>query len=205
MVIDAVFLYIHVITAVSVTILLKSKAAKRYFQIIIEFEESLLKNGRSEVIDVYLKHCRLNNGLGIFLTITVVVTGGVWFVVSKRNSYALVRTGTCPFIRGAVFQLWYPFDTEKYPWGYSIHDTFFVVVCSMLIVYQKTAPLTLILFIIGQIKVVQHKVTVICKEVDPEAVTANIKECLKDHQDVIRLVSFISLLLIFGCTTGHTS
>nr|CAH7748354.1 unnamed protein product [Callosobruchus chinensis] len=183
---DAGFLYIHAITAVAITILLKTKKTKRCFQAIIEFEERLFKNEGPEVLAVYLKQCRSTNSLCVFLGGTIIATAVAWFVIGIRESYTLVPTDTCPFIRGAVFQLWYPFSTEKYAWACTVYDTFFILITTMLFTYYKTAPLNLILFVISQIKILQYKVTVICKNSNPEEISANIKECLRDHQDAIR-------------------
>nr|CAI5846593.1 unnamed protein product [Callosobruchus analis] len=185
---DAGFLYIHAITAVAITLLLKSKETKRCFQVIIQFEKHLLKNECPEVLEAYMKQCRSTNTLCLYLGGTIIATAVAWFVIGIRESYTLVPTDTCPFIQGAVFQLWYPFDTDRYSWACTIYDIFFILITTMLFTYYKTAPLNLILFVIGQIKILQYKVTVICNTLISEEISANIKECLRDHQDVIRLV-----------------
>ncbi|CAH1989505.1 unnamed protein product [Acanthoscelides obtectus] len=198
MMFDVASLYIHVITAICITFLLRSNKAKRCFGVITEFEEKLLKNESPEVIQVYLKSSKFANTLCISVASTVMMTGISWFVIGKRESYVLVPTDACPFINGAVFQLWYPFDTEKYPWIYSIHDIFFVVVCTILITYDKTTPLTMILFVIARIRILQYKVTNICDTQDSHSITKNIKDCLKDHQEIIRKKTLLRKLDLYS-------
>ncbi|CAH1989503.1 unnamed protein product [Acanthoscelides obtectus] len=198
MMLDVASLYIHVITAICITFLLRSQKTERCVGVIIEFEEKLLKNESPEVIEVYLRSSKFANTLCISLASTVVITGMCWFVIGRRESYALVPTDACPFINGAVFQLWYPFDTEKYPWIYSLHDTFFVVVSSVLITYDKTTPLTMILFVIARIRILQHKVTIICETHDSDTITKNIKDCLKDHQEIIRRKTLLKKLDLYS-------
>nr|CAH7748353.1 unnamed protein product [Callosobruchus chinensis] len=80
MVFDAGFLYIHAVTAVSITILLKSRETKRCFQLIMNFEECLLKNKHPVVLETYVRHCKSTNALCLFLASAVMATAIAWFI-----------------------------------------------------------------------------------------------------------------------------
>nr|CAI5846592.1 unnamed protein product [Callosobruchus analis] len=81
MVFDAGFLCIHAITAISITILLKSKENKQCFQLIMDFEEFLFENKRPEIFKIYMKHCNFANALCLFLASAVVATAIAWYFV----------------------------------------------------------------------------------------------------------------------------
>lgn len=106
-----------------------------------------------------------------------------------------MRTDDCPIQNGLLFQIWYPFDMEKYYWVCQWFDRSTVFCVMLFFCYYKIVPISLMIFILGQIKILQHYVKTIDQKYRRDEsfeggvrnnVGILIKDCLRKHQEVIR-------------------
>ncbi|XP_050518533.1 uncharacterized protein LOC114328496 [Diabrotica virgifera virgifera] len=103
----------------------------------------------------------------------------------------------CPLARGFVFQIWYPFMVEDYPWICSLFDVVTVFIGMILFCYYKIIPMSLILFLLGQITLLKHDI----RQLNIENISNvcglkksgenKLKDCVKSHQLIIRLMNWI--------------
>ncbi|CAH1115553.1 unnamed protein product, partial [Psylliodes chrysocephalus] len=109
----------------------------------------------------------------------------------------------CPLVRGCVFQIWYPFDINKYKW---ICDTFDIVTvfCGMMLFsYYKTFPFSLIIFLLSQINLLKYSIKHVNKVrngssnnlYNDKRDSFKIRECLQMHQHCIKLMHWIQYSL----------
>ncbi|CAH1989501.1 unnamed protein product [Acanthoscelides obtectus] len=143
--------------------------------------------------ETYTKYARLNNNIGIMLFSVRMGVGTIWYFVGVRASLKAISTEECPSIKGILYQVWYPFNTQKYLPLILINDVMFILDTIIISISCKGTLIAVMLFTISQLKILQQKIEALDEQEQrsEQELLTDIVRRIKEHQEILRVIHFI--------------
>lgn len=195
MVIDFICYYIQYTNSNICSFLTKTKSAKKCFDYVIEYDNEITSPSQ-----IYLKYVKLNKFVTNFFVMFTGTIAIIWYILVVKSTFTIEDSGACMIKRGLNYQIWYPFDLyNKCFIITSILDKLLYLIVDLTHTYNKVTPVSFLIFILGQLKMLQKKlqsieetVSTLVEEQNEEydkAVLNEIVNCIKMHQEIIRYVN----------------
>ncbi|KAG5866949.1 hypothetical protein JTB14_023029 [Gonioctena quinquepunctata] len=150
--------------------------------------------------NIYEKYAKLNRNVGFSIFFVITIAASIWYT---SNTFQDDSVDDCPRERGLSFQIWYPGDLyNEHYWVTLIADLTFFAIVFFSLALIRTVTLTFMIFILGQIKVLQHMI----KTMDENSIgfmkRKNITAddallqmtvfCVEKQQEIQRLLSLVN-------------
>ncbi|XP_074040973.1 odorant receptor 10-like [Leptinotarsa decemlineata] len=197
-VVDLFCLYIqYVNVGIMVMILVKSPKIQKSLDCILSYEELNLKKEDVGTRQLYLKYANLNSRVVILIFTLISSVGAFWYITGIRNTFSIEESVECPLMKGILYQVWYPFDVKKYHWLVFINDLVLLFNALNITVYCKVMIVSMMIFMLSQIKILQFLLTSIGKrslenpEMD-ESIEVNVViSFVERHQQILKLIDLL--------------
>lgn len=183
----------------------KSDNTRRLVRHIHKTEANVFEEGDSEIVGIYNEHVKLNHRVDRLLLWTGVFTILPFYVtpviLERQNPpdalYDVIDNGTVVYrARPLPLSSWFPFDRYKY---YSVAYFYHIVAGMVGTAFTAVTDIMfygLIIFGIGQIKILQHRLRFFAEYAeeyksnrnccsDEEAHTVVIWKCIAKHKEII--------------------
>lgn len=86
--------------------------------------------------------------------------------------------------------MYYPTIVRKHHWFTVLNDKIYITAAVIVNLYSKTAIISMMIFVIGQLKLLQDNLMLLTGIIADEDVEIHLKDCIKEHQEIIRYVIF---------------
>ncbi|KAJ8944034.1 hypothetical protein NQ314_009566 [Rhamnusium bicolor] len=161
----------------------KRDKMKLIYNYIIDYELTHLDPVTAHI---YLEYAKLNRKVVKFFLLLTAVAGTIWYVLVVKDTFAANCIGACTLQKGLNFQIWYPFDLYNKCYGITlVVDIMFYISAVSVHIFNKISPVSFMIFILGQIKILQEMIRNL-QDIDNKDILKAIIACIKKHQEVIR-------------------